>query len=489
VSEPFRMADARAWSGGTLAAGPADTRCTGVSIDTRSVAAGDLFVAIRGARHDAHAYLERALAGGAAGLVVEKGRPWPPGAAAVLVVDDTTRALGALAAGHRAGFHGPLVAITGSNGKTTTKEMCAAILAEGGPCLRNRGNLNNQYGLPLTLLEREGRHRSIVVEIGMNHRGEVAALAAIARPTVGVLTNVGTAHIEFLGSREEIAREKGDLLAALPADGTAVVNADDPRACAQAQRTGARVLRFGAAAAADVRAEKVADLGASGFAFALRTPWGDAAVRVAGLGETSVPNALAAAAAALAAGARLDQVAGGLARYAPAGGRMQARRLPGGARLIDDSYNANPQSMEAALRSLARLRGDGRALAVLGDMGELGAEAVPAHREAGALAARLGVDLLVALGEHAGEVGEGARAAGLDAARIHAGGSHEEAARLLRALLEPGDWVLVKGSRSMRMERVIEALASGAEGDARREPQASEDRAAGRSPAKAREGG
>ena len=458
MSEPFRLADARAWRAAALVAGREDARCTGVSIDTRTLAAGDLFVAIRGIRHDAHAYLERALAGGAAGLVIEQGRAWPPEAPAVLVVEDTTRALGALAAGHRAGFHGPLVAITGSNGKTTTKEMCAAILAEGGPCLRNRGNLNNQYGLPLTLLEREARHRSVVVEIGTSQRGEVAALAAIARPTVGVLTNVGTAHSEFLGSREEIAREKGDLLAALPADGTAVVNADDPRVRAQAARTRARVLRFGAARDADVRAEKVEALGARGFAFALRTPWGDAAVRVAGLGETSVPNALAAAAAALAAGARLDRVASGLARHTPVGGRMQPRRLAGGAQVIDDSYNANPQSMEAALRSLARLKGGGRALAVLGDMGELGAEAVQAHREAGALTARLHVDLLFALGEHAAEVGDGARAAGMDAARIHAGGSPEETARLLRGLLEPGDWVLVKGSRAMRMERVIEAL-------------------------------
>jgi UDP-N-acetylmuramoyl-tripeptide--D-alanyl-D-alanine ligase len=235
------------------------------------------------------------------------------------------------------------------------------------------------------------------------------------------------------------------------------------------------VLRFGLGAGADVRAEKVAWLAERGCAFELHAPEGSARVEVAGLGETTLPNALAAAAAALAAGADLDQVVRGLAAYRPVGGRMQQRTLRGGIRVIDDSYNANPQSVDAALRSLARLKGAGRAVAVLGDMGELGAEAARAHRDAGALAARLHIDFLFALGEHALEVAEGARSGGMDPERIHVGESHGETGRRLRKLLGKNDWVLVKGSRSMRMERVVAALGeSGAGGAARGEPQANE---------------
>jgi UDP-N-acetylmuramoyl-tripeptide--D-alanyl-D-alanine ligase len=469
VSVPFRAREACAWTGGELLAGDAEARFAAVSIDTRTCPKGALFTAIRGPRHDAHAYLARALEAGAAGLLLERARAdaVPPGAdAALIAVDDTTRALGALASGHRAGFDGPLVAITGSNGKTTTKEMCAAILARRGPCLRNRGNLNNQFGLPLTLLEREPEHRTVVVELGMNHRGEIATLAAISRPQVGVLTNVGTAHIEHLGSQDEIAREKGDLLAALPPDGVAVVNADDRRAADQAARHSGRVLRFGAAPAAEVRAEDVRQ-DDEGFGFRLATPAGAVDVRVAGLGETTLPNALAAAAAALAAGASLDDLRAGLADYAPPRGRMQHRRLGGGIELIDDTYNANPQSLEAALKSLARLKGPGRAVAVLGDMGELGRESGPAHRAAGGLAAELALDFLFALGDHAGEVAEGARSAGMAAERVHVAASHDDLGERLLALLAAGDWVLVKGSRSMRMERVVDALAGApAAGDA-----------------------
>ncbi len=458
MSATFSAAQARDWMDARLAAGDPDARFGAVSIDTRTLEKGALFVAIRGPHHDAHAYLDRALAGGAGGLVVEAGRGDAGDADVVLEVDDTTRALGALAAGHRGEFDGPVVGITGSNGKTTTKEMCAAILEQAGPCLRNRGNLNNEYGLPLTLLEREAHHRAAVVELGMNHRGEIARLAAIARPTVGVLTNVGTAHIEHLGSQDAIAVEKGDLLATLPADGTAAVNADDPRCVEQAARTAARVIHFGLAADADVRAEDVRS-DSEGFAFALESPEGRVDVRVPGLGETTVINALAAAAGALAAGASLAQVRAGLAGYVPADGRMQRHSLPRGVELIDDSYNANPQSVAAALQSLARLKGRGRALAVLGDMGELGAESEPAHRAAGRLAADLHIDLLFAVGDHAGEVAAGARDAGMDAARIHVAADPAETSERLRAVLEENDWVLVKGSRSMRMERVVEALA------------------------------
>jgi UDP-N-acetylmuramoyl-tripeptide--D-alanyl-D-alanine ligase len=460
---PFSAGDAMRWCGGRLRQGSEDEAFHGVSIDTRSVAAGELFVAIRGEKHDAHSFLDRALASGAAGLVVESGAALPDHLASdvpVVDVKDTTAALGALASGHRAGFQGPLIAITGSNGKTTTKEMCASILGVSAPCLKNRGNLNNQFGLPLTLLERDEAHRSVVVELGMNHRGEIAPLAAIARPTVGVVTNVGTAHVEHLGSQDEIALEKGDLVAALSPDTWAVLNADDRRVLAQRERTVARVSTFGLSPDAEVRAERITALGDRGHAFDLVTPAGRCAVHVAGLGDTSIPNALAAAAAALAAGASLEDVAAGLARYRPVGGRMEAVSLPRNIILINDTYNANPQSMEVALRSLSRLKGEGRGVAVLGDMGELGEAAGEAHRGLGRLAAHLGVDRLFLLGDHAQETMAAAIDAGLHPSSVQVGRDHESLGRSVREILQGNDWVLVKGSRSMRMERVVEALTS-----------------------------
>jgi len=461
VTIPFRAAEVASWTGGALRHGSPETSFQGVSIDTRSLRPGLLFLAIRGPRHDAHAYLADALNAGAAGLVVERGHelPAPAQRVPVIEVDDTTRALGALASGHRAGFAGPVIAITGSNGKTTTKEMCAAILGSLSPCLSTKGNLNNEFGLPLTLLERDAEQRSVVVELGMNHRGEIARLAAIARPTIGVLTNVGTAHIEFLGSRDEIAREKGDLLAALPPDGVAVVNADDARAREQAGRSRARVLGFGLAPEADVRAERITALGERGHAFDLVAGDERQAVHVAGIGEATVSNALAAAAAALAAGVSLAEAAVGLAAYRPVGGRMEPLALPRNIIVINDTYNANPQSMELALRSLASLRGSSRGLAVLGDMGELGETAEEAHRSAGRLVAELGLDFLFALGPHAEETARGALSAGMEPSRVRVSKDHDELGSALRAMLRGNDWVLVKGSRSMRMERVVQALA------------------------------
>ncbi len=468
MSLPFRISDALAWTGGRLAgqagADRAAMQLQGVSTDTRRLASGTLFVAIRGPRHDAHDHLASAIDGGAAALLVERSEAVPEGCPVpVLVVDDTTLALGALAAGHRRGFGGPVVAITGSNGKTTTKEMCAAILGVTGACLKNRGNLNNAFGLPLTLLEREAEHVALVVELGMNHRGEIAPLAEIARPTVGVITNVGTAHIEHLGSQEEIALEKGDLIAALRDDAVAVLNADDPRVMAQADRTRARILTFGRSEGADLRAEAVQTDGASGFGFDLVHGRERHEVRVAGLGEPTVINALAAAAAASAAGATLAQAVRGLAAYAGVPGRMARVELDRGCVLVDDTYNANPQSTDAALRSLVRGAGSGRSWAVLGSMGELGDTAPSAHRAMGDLAAELGVTGLLALGEHASDLADGARRGGMNEACITVGRSHEELAQAVDALLQPGDWVLVKGSRSMAMERVVEMLVRAAE--------------------------
>lgn len=471
MSLAFQIADALAWTGAELVRGNPAQQVTAVCIDSREALEAALFVAIRGEHHDGHDYLADAVRGGAAALLIDGGEA-PPGSSAVLRAADTTRALGALAKGHRAGFDGPLVAITGSNGKTSTKDMCASILGCMTPTHKNRGNLNNFYGLPLTLLAREAEHRALVVEMGMNHRGEIAVLAALARPTIGVITNVGSAHIGFLGSREAIAQEKGDLVAALDESGSAVLNAADPLAAAQAGRSKARVLFFDGAAGASESHAPRADFRArevraqeGGFAFCIETPQGEADVQVAGLGKHSVANALAAAAAASAAGAELTHIQEGLAAYRPPSGRMNPHTIESGIRLVDDTYNANPESLHAALLSLAEKWSAAAGVAVLGDMGELGACAEDAHRAAGALAAELGCAGLVALGEHAAQTLEAAREAGLDPACAVRAHSHKEAARKARALCPAKGWILVKGSRAAGMEKAVEALRR----DARRE--------------------
>ena len=461
MSAPASVDQLLAWTGGQLVRGRDDQTFSGTKIDSREVIEGDLFVAIVGPNHDAHRFLGDVLVGGAAGALVQMDQieeTVERTGRFIVHVDDTTAALAALAHGHREGFDGPLVGITGSNGKTTTKELCAGILEVAGPTLATRGNLNNEFGVPLTLLRREAADRFAVVEMGMNHRGEIAALAEIARPTIGVLTNVGTAHIEFLGSRENIALEKGDLLVALPSNGTAVVDRDEDLAYAQADRTEANVLTFGRSADADLRASATRFLDEGAFAFQLDTPTGAGEVRVSGLAETIVDNALAAAGGAIAAGVSFETVAEGLSNHRGVAGRMQPRPFPNDVLVIDDAYNANPQSMRNALETLARLGASGARHAVLGQMGELGDASDAAHEELGRLAAQLGLDSLFLLGDTAERTAGAAREAGLDADRIIIGADHDALAHALHAKLGKGDRVLVKGSRAARMERVIELL-------------------------------
>jgi UDP-N-acetylmuramoyl-tripeptide--D-alanyl-D-alanine ligase len=462
LSEVFSVADVVRWSDGRLLSGSGDGELHGAVIDSRQAGPGDLFFAIVGPNHDAHRFVPQVADAGAAAVVVQKDR-FDDAAAdglAVIEVDDTTAALGAVAAGHRQRFSGPVVAITGSSGKTTTKEMCAAILRAAGPCLKTEGNLNNEFGLPLTLLRREADHRRAVVELGMNHRGEIARLAAIASPDVALVTNVGVAHIEFLGSQEEIANEKGDLYAALGQDGVAVVNLDDPFVSEQATRFGGRHLDYSCQREAEVCARDARFVDGGAFSFALSTPLGETRVSVSGLGATTVINATAAAAAAVAAGVAFEDVVAGLTSYRPPAGRMAPYPVAGsdGAHVIDDSYNANPISMRASLEALASLAEPGAGVAVLGDMGELGDSADAAHRDTGARVAELGIGQLVVLGEHAPRVVAGARDAGMDEARARIASDPEEACRMVRERLAPRDWVLVKGSRAMKLERVVEAL-------------------------------
>lgn len=457
----YTAADVAQWCGGEVVLGSPDTALVGLAIDTRKVLPGNLFAAIVGPNHDAHAFLNQACAAGATGLLIQTGRPVDLSSlsgVAVIEVADTTRGIGDLASGHRERFDGTVVALTGSCGKTTTKEMIAAVLRTAGPCLKTEGNLNNDYGVPLTLLSRKPEHLRAVIELGMNHRGEIARLAAIAKPDVGLVTNVGTAHIEFLGSQEEIAAEKGDLFAALSASGTAVANWDDPFVRAQSDRAAGDVISFGLDEDANVRAVAVRFDTNGVYHFILATSKGDAPVRIAGLGETTVINALAAAAVGIACGLAPVAIAEGLANYKGISGRMCRHAMPRAVTLIDDTYNANPQSMGAAISSLASLKGASRGIAVLGGMGELGDDAEQAHREAGKQVFEAGASLLVTVGDAARGIAEGAAEAGMPTSRIRRCDDHDEAVAIVEDTIESGDWILVKGSRAARMERVVEQL-------------------------------
>ena len=423
-------------------------RFSGVTTDSRSLRAGELFVALEGPRFDGHDYLDAAAAAGAAAALVRRAHPALP----CIEVADPLAALAQLAAAWRARFDIPLVAVTGSSGKTTVKELLAAALAGLGPVLATRGNRNNHIGVPLTLLELRDAHRAAVIEMGMNHAGEIAHLADLARPTVGVIGNAGAAHLEGLGSVAAVARAKGELIEHLPPNAVAVLNADDANLPLWRDLAGARrVVSFGLDRPADVSADYA--LAADGSAIELHTPAGDVSTRLPLLGRHNVMNALAACAAALAVGGRLADIATGLASVRPVPGRLYALPGKGGARLIDDSYNANPLSVHAAIAVLSGLPGE-RAL-VLGDMGELGAEGARLHAQCGAAARAAGIEHLITLGplsaHAAAAFGAGAVACtGLERAIDAAG-----------ALLRPDLTVLVKGSRSAGMERVVRALAAG----------------------------
>ena len=429
-----------------------DCRITGVSTDTRAVASGQLFIALRGERFDAHDFLEPALAAGAAALLVADAGRVPAGASAV-VVDDTRLALGRLAAAWRRQFSLPVIAVTGSNGKTTTKEMIAAILkaAFGDAVLATRGNFNNDIGLPLTLLGLDATHRAAVIEMGMNHPGEIGYLTRIGAPTVALVTNAQRAHLEGMGDLDEVAREKGTIFAGLPADGIAVINADDAYAGFWREQVGSQPVRsFGIDQPADVRAT----LRQHGLesALVLQAAEGEIEFTLAIPGRHNARNALAAAAACLAAGLPLSAVAAGLAAFSGVKGRLQRRSGRNGAQILDDTYNANPDSVRAGIDVLAATVG--RKVLVLGDMGEIGEASAQYHDEIGGYAKSQGIDRLFALGDASQQAvrnfGEGAR-------------HFCNVDKLIVAVdkeLGPETTVLVKGSRFMKMERVADALAA-----------------------------
>ena len=422
---------------------------SGVTTDSRAVSAGDLFVALKGERFDGHAYVEEAVRRGAVAALtsrrVEGGLP-----AAQLIVDDTRFALGRLAAHWRSRFRLPLVALTGSNGKTTVKEMLTAILAahcgSRDAVLATAGNLNNDIGMPLTLLELRPAHRFAVIEMGMNHEGEIEYLTHIAQPSVALVNNAQRAHIGLLGSQEAVARAKGEIYSGLGEHGEAVVNQDDPFAPYwKGLNAGRPIVTFGFAQDADVRAT------AANGAWRFATPAGAFAVTLRVAGEHNVRNALAACAAAHALAIPVSAMQSALAAFAGVPGRLQRRAGPHGSTVIDDTYTANPESMKAALKVLAAE--PGRRVLVMGDMGELGPQSPAMHAEVGEFARRAGIEALLALGP---ESRNAVQAFGAGARHFMDAQALSEAAL---AEARHGATLLVKGSRFMRMERVADALA------------------------------
>lgn len=442
---------------GALVVGDLAVPVTGVGIDSRTLGVGEAFFAIRGHRVDGHDFVAEAASRGASCLVVHSVPDPVPAGVPLVLVEDTTKALGRLAAAHRARFAIPVVAVTGSNGKTTAKEMIAAVLAERWRVLKPEASFNNQWGLPLTLLRLTPEHEALVAEIGTNQRGEIGYLAGLTAPSVGVVTTVAPVHTEFLGSLEGVREEKAALVRALGPDGWAVLNADDPRVAGMAQETTARVVTYGRADGAMVRALGDMEADDRGLSFTLASRGEHQPIRVGFVGRHNVTNALAAAATGVALGLALREIAAGLANARPVKGRCVWRQA-GQVRILDDTYNANPASVRAALETAAAHRGSGRLIVVLGDMLELGDVADEAHREVGRQVVTVGATEFVGMGRSMRLAVDEARDRGLGEARATT--TFEDTMAHLLKRVTAGDLVLIKGSRGMRMERVADALAA-----------------------------
>jgi UDP-N-acetylmuramoyl-tripeptide--D-alanyl-D-alanine ligase len=441
-------------TGGRLLPGASADGLAGVCIDSRTLRAGELFVAVRGPRFDGHEFLAEAATRGAAAALVDREVPASAGLP-LIRVGDTTRALADLARHRRRACGVPVVAVTGSMGKTTTKEMLAALLATRGAVLKTEGNLNNRYGLPLTLLRLLPEHRAAALELGMSAAGELRELSAIAEPDVAVITNVAPVHLEFFASLDAIAAAKAEILEGLRAGGTAVLNGDDPRVQRIGQGHAGRVVWFGRDRRHDVSAENWRGT-AFGMRFDLLVAGHRLDLALPLAGPHFVLNFLAAAAAAHVLGIEPEAMAEAASGMAPAPHRGEVLRLAGDVTLIDDSYNASPEAVRAASLALTTAAGR-RRVAFLGDMLELGPTGPDLHREVGETVGGR-VQVLVAVGTQAPALLEGARRAGLPESALLAFPDSSAAAAAAAALVAPGDAVLVKGSRGVRMEKVVEAL-------------------------------
>jgi len=448
---------------GELLCGDLRRPFAGVSIDSRKISVDDVFVAITGEVHDGHTFISNIVDQGVRGFVINrhKAKPMPIDACKTsdivcIAVEHTTRALGDMAAYNRLRSHASVIAITGSNGKTTTRRMTTMVLSRRHDTLTAVGNFNNDIGLPLTLLGLATGHRWAVLELGTNNPGEIARLAEICSPDIGVLTNIGPAHLEGLGSIEGVMQEKGDLLKNLGPGGKAILNADDPWVMQLASKIKTEVILYGLSREAAIRAEDVNETKHT-ISFTLIFAGESISIHLNFPGRFMISNALAAAAVGHQVGLSCGTVKAGLEAFKPVSGRMNIKHMPGGIHLIDDTYNANPASMKAAFATLNTMRAGARGVIVIGDMLELGAQAQSLHHKVGARAARLGISRLSAYGEFAAEVTAGAHDEGMQPTDTFEG-THDEIVEDLKNWLQPGDWLLVKGSRGMAMEKVVQEL-------------------------------
>ena len=442
-------------TGAKLEQGDGQSSVERISTDSRTIKKGELFVALRGENFDGHKFVEAAAKAGAAGAIVDlnwKGKV--PAKFAIIRAQDTLIAYQNIAANYRKSLPLKVLAITGSNGKTSTKDFAASVLGRKFRVTKTQGNFNNHVGLPRTILEATSQDEVAVWEIGMNHPGEVAPLAKIAAPDAAIITNVGVAHIEFMGTREAIAKEKGALAEAVGANGTVILNADDSFSKDIAGRTSARVIfagtKEGTIHAIDIQQS------ADGSEFTILEGAHQCRAQLPVPGLHMVQNALLAIAAGRAFGLSLEEAAAGLASAPLTKARLQIKEI-NGVQFLDDSYNANPDSMKAALQTLVELDSDGKRIAVLGEMRELGQETQRGHEEVGEAAAAFGIDQLIGIGEMGAVISRAAEKAGLE--KSQAVGSTSEAAELLLEIAAPGDLILIKGSRLARTEDVIEAFA------------------------------
>ena len=453
-------------TGGKLLQGERNTFFQGISTDSRTLSEGELFIALKGDRFDGHHFTVEVLEKKAGGVVIEEDRVgdirWNGyRSRAVIAVKDTLFALGDLAHDWRRKYRTPVVALTGSNGKTTTKEMIAACLETTFPVLKTKGNLNNLIGLPLTLLALTEKERVVVLEMGMNVPGEIRRLTEIAEPDIGLITNIQKVHLKGMGSLEKLKEEKGELFRRMRRDGTILVNQDDPLVIDLANHYVGQKITYGIERPAEVMAKEIKLKGAEGTSFTLILEREVMEIHLRLLGRHFVPNALSAMAVACLFGVEVNQAKEALEHFQPFPMRMEVIPLKGGKTLINDAYNANPYSMELALETLVEAKGEGKAIAVLGDMLELGNFTREAHEQLGEKVSKLSIDFLLALGEEAPVVVESAIRHGFPVERGRVVESHSEAISLLRKMIQNGDWILVKGSRRMAMEKIVEGLQDG----------------------------
>ncbi|HHV98112.1 MAG TPA: UDP-N-acetylmuramoyl-tripeptide--D-alanyl-D-alanine ligase [Clostridiaceae bacterium] len=444
--------------GGTFLSGNSETVITGVSTDSRTISAGNLFIPIAGARFDGHDFIGQAFERGAAACLTHK-EDIPDVSGTVIKVSDTLRALGDLASFYRKKFNIPVVGITGSVGKTSTKEMVAAVLSQQYRVMKTEGNFNNEIGLPLTMFSLDKSHQCAVIEMGMSGFGEISRLSRISQPDIAIITNIGLSHIEKLGSRQNILKAKMEILDGLSRNGVVILNGDDQLLSGMRNLLPYKTIFYGLEDDADYQAFDIKTAGEQGTYFKIEINNKTYEVHIPVPGIHNVHNALAAIAAGIELKVPVEKIIKGIGEYTPAKMRLNILSF-NGIKIINDTYNASPQSMEAALGVLKDIEGN-RKIAVLGDMLEMGSWADKAHKDVGKFAFESGVELLITVGENGRNIARGALDSGMNPEKVHQCETNEEIVNLLEGLMTNGDVILVKGSRGMKMEEIVERLTAG----------------------------